>query len=624
MSNTYDTSGEPLGSTSVRVLYNNASNFDDALNAFVQSWVDRFGRNRKTWWGFEQDFNNFLINSGFEPVHLVYTDGVPLQVDRPTQLIDRAGNVYRIKMPATFPAMLTGNWATDEPQLVDVGDLSLRVELSGSGGSAMVGFNPGGTGALTRSVQVKLREFISFNDYNSTANFNTAKIGKVSWDSTGRLRAALFVAGDEELVSPATRDAFVTGRVINGLTDCHAFADRTEISGASDSGTYGTFDATTKWSGSNTQAHLYSFQDRSIVAGSGVLTAQSGFISLPVHVGSGHWAERKGVRIADVPISGGGTLGDNIGLAVDNLGAGTNQVGLQLLTGFGFTMYAPGGAPSHHKGYLGLGVINNQGVSLQWMGAAVGSQSGLLNSSATEVTVGAVGDVPIRVLLDGANRWQFSNSLHAHALLPMADNVQTVGDVTARLATVYLGSAPVVTSDARTKTDVRDFESSEIAAAKDMAAEIGIFKFLASIEQKGSAARDHIGMTVQRAIEILKSHGLDPFNYAFICHNRWDAREEVTKTTAVGTLYKKDKSATDEVFLQTSIEVEEPEGDYEAEGFQWQKSGDQTVVVQEARDAGDMYSFRSEQLEYFMLRGLHAIQQDQEARISALEAKLSV
>lgn len=139
MTNIYDTSMHPLGSTKPKVLANNASNFDDALNAFVQSWVDRFGNDRKTWYGFEQDFNNFLINSGFEPNHLVYVDGTPLQVDRPTQLIDRAGSVYRVKMPATFPLTLTGNWVADQPLLVDVGDQSLRQDLASSTGASMIG-----------------------------------------------------------------------------------------------------------------------------------------------------------------------------------------------------------------------------------------------------------------------------------------------------------------------------------------------------------------------------------------------------------------------------------------------------------------------------------------------------
>ena len=149
MTNTYDTSNEPLGSTAVKVLYNNASNFDDALNALVMTWVDRFGRDRKTWWGFEQDFNDFLINSGFEPAHLTYVDGTPLQVDRVTQLIDRAPSVYRVKMPATFPVALTGNWATDQNLLVDVGDQSLRQALALTSGAGLVGFSSGVTYAAS-------------------------------------------------------------------------------------------------------------------------------------------------------------------------------------------------------------------------------------------------------------------------------------------------------------------------------------------------------------------------------------------------------------------------------------------------------------------------------------------
>jgi hypothetical protein len=138
MTNTYDTSNEPLGSTAVKVLYNNASNLDDALNAFVRTWIDRFGRTRTTWYGFEQAFNDFLVSSGFEAIHLVYVDGTPLQVDRATQLIDRDGSIYRVKMPAEFPVNLTGSWVTDAPLLVDVGDASLRQELAAPGGGALV------------------------------------------------------------------------------------------------------------------------------------------------------------------------------------------------------------------------------------------------------------------------------------------------------------------------------------------------------------------------------------------------------------------------------------------------------------------------------------------------------
>lgn len=162
MTNTYDTSNEPLGSTAVKVLYNNASNFDDALNALASTWLDRFGRTRQSWYGFEQAFNQFLINSGFEPNHLTYVDGSPLQVDRPTQLIDRSGSVYRVKMPSSFPVVLTGNWASDSSKLVDVGDLSLRLQLAAPTGSTMLGYD-GGT--ATQTVKDRLGRVVMATDY---------------------------------------------------------------------------------------------------------------------------------------------------------------------------------------------------------------------------------------------------------------------------------------------------------------------------------------------------------------------------------------------------------------------------------------------------------------------------
>lgn len=131
----------PVPSADARDRYDNSQVFDELMNGSSPNTPDRLGVLRQSWAGMEQAFNQFLINSGFEPNHLTYVDGSPLQVDRPTQLIDRAGSVYRVEMPASFPVMLTGTWATDEDLLVDVGDQSLRQALALSTGADLIGFN---------------------------------------------------------------------------------------------------------------------------------------------------------------------------------------------------------------------------------------------------------------------------------------------------------------------------------------------------------------------------------------------------------------------------------------------------------------------------------------------------
>ena len=47
--------GNPIGSTDPRDLYDNAENFDEAVNnRTADYWVDRLGVSRQTWAGIER------------------------------------------------------------------------------------------------------------------------------------------------------------------------------------------------------------------------------------------------------------------------------------------------------------------------------------------------------------------------------------------------------------------------------------------------------------------------------------------------------------------------------------------------------------------------------------------
>lgn len=440
-----------------------------------------------------------------------------------------------------------------------------------TGDGSKIGFLQSGFGAVKRSVMAKLNEFVTRNDFNSDADFNLAKANKLSRDAQGRLRTQLFIAGTEELVGSSIRDAFVVGRNVEGATDCHAFADRTVLKNVTDYGGYGTFDGTTKVEGAHTQNHVFSFQDRTNFGGSGNLQNQAGLYSRPIHSGSGVIDSRRAVDIYDVTKTGTGTVTEQIGILIRDLVNAVNNVAFNIAQTTGYAIFAPGGAPSYHKGQLRIGANADIGAQISAQDPTGVGAAAWMSGTASAARIGGTGNFPLQVFTNGAVRLEILSSTNSYTVRPGADNTQPLGDVTKRWAQLYAGTATISTSDAREKTAVRALTALEIAAAKDLAKEIGAFRFLASFAEKGGSAREHIGMTVQRAIEVMESHGLDPFGYSFICYDEWEAESEVR-------------------------------------GFDGE-------VEREAMPAGNRYSFRFEGLLAFIVAGF-------EARLAALEQAL--
>lgn len=183
----------------------------------------------------------------------------------------------------------------------------------------------------------------------------------------------------------------------------------------------------------------------------------------------------------------------------------------------------------------------------------------------------------------------------AGVIRPDADNTRSLGTSARRFTTVYANNTTISSSDGRLKTPIRKLSPEEMAAGLALGDEFGIWQWLERVASEGSDARLHCGMSVQRAIEIMESHGLDPMAYGFICYDawpdEWEDRPAITRDDEEGN----------------PVEITPAE----------------RVLV---TAAGDLYGFRMNELQAFILAAqfakhtaMNAQLADALARIEALE-----
>ena len=117
MSTRYNT-GNPIESTDVRDMSDNAKNFDEFSNSETEYFVDRFGINRKTIHGMDSEFNSHIASMGFNRVGK-FSVGGTLTNPRQTLLWDVAdggdgqeygwsGNFPKVVPPLSNPTTTGG------------------------------------------------------------------------------------------------------------------------------------------------------------------------------------------------------------------------------------------------------------------------------------------------------------------------------------------------------------------------------------------------------------------------------------------------------------------------------------------------------------------------------------
>lgn len=200
---TYKT-GNPIGSTSPKDLYDNAENLDLAVNDTVKaSWIDRLGRPRRTLNGAllavdatvananaqienvtrnantqivttANNANAIIASLGYQ-VPVEYEEGIELTLANQTVSYD--GDTYA-PIASALPFTTSGTFEADKFRLIQ--GVS-GADLASPYGAAMVGFIQPHDGAVTRTLFQKAQEIVNAKDFGA--------IGDGSTDDTEALEA---------------------------------------------------------------------------------------------------------------------------------------------------------------------------------------------------------------------------------------------------------------------------------------------------------------------------------------------------------------------------------------------------------------------------------------------------
>lgn len=232
MTNTYNT-GNPIGSTSPKDLADNASNFDQGLNTTGPSWVDRFGKKRQSFKGFELAAEQSLLSTGY-----AYTNPITYQagivITRLNQIFLKDGEYYRLgpALSDSLPYTTTGNWTVEGPQMLSVGDAVIRSDLlnlskTAGKGTSLITFT---RGTAQRSLSAKLGDVLSARDAGAVGdgvtNDTAAVVAALASGKSLYFPAGVYLLDYMSLVKSGQR---IYGEGLNTVLKCTAAATNTFI-----------------------------------------------------------------------------------------------------------------------------------------------------------------------------------------------------------------------------------------------------------------------------------------------------------------------------------------------------------------------------------------------------------
>lgn len=160
----------------------------------------------------------------------------------------------------------------------------------------------------------------------------------------------------------------------------------------------------------------------------------------------------------------------------------------------------------------------------------------------------------------------------------LTSTTYSFGSALAYPANIYSQNAVTVVSDEKYKTDIVELEEAEIECAKACAELYRRYKLKTAVALKGEdEARYHIGTIAQLVMQAFTDAGLDWTKYGIITYESWEATDAVVETI---------------------------EATYDDEGNEL--TAETTVEITPAKEAGEIYMVRYDELNSFVNIGITA------------------
>lgn len=438
--------------------------------------------------------------------------------------------------------------------------------------ASLVTYTPAGTGAVTTTVQAKLRQIVNVQDFGAVGNGSTndtaAFTAAISYCAANNL--CLYVPSVSSYYNIDTSITvsckFSAGnyRVFGGAGTISFNANTTEVVYSS-------------WFNSDTPASTIfasgnvpnwvkldtgvehkikddaptatTYQTRTFVSGAGYPNQDKGVGAYRIDVADSAAVladpTKAGVLYGIVmtidPVVSRSNIpyDDATGLLIQN--GGTQKATDAIYIGNGSPATVQWNAIFSCDASSTVGISLNAYCETYGIDLAFGSYGysaiRLPNNSYVVARNGANNDDVPLFKLDATNTLKFGSASWAINLAPFTDNTQSMGIATNRWSVIYAGTGTINTSDATQKQDVADLTVAEQAVAKSIKGLIKTFRFKDAVVRKGNDARTHVGVMAQDVAAAFAEQGLDANKYGMFCADTY-IDEDGVEQTVYGVRYE--------------------------------------------------------------------------------------